>query len=546
MAACGLALASSPAHAGAGAWSNEKGIKHLHFEFGPIDVKPGQNDATNVTVPQTAMPKINGYIMRMKPNLQYMDGSVPRVDVLHLHHGVWLNLSRQSDTSPFQPLEPIFFAGEEKTVFNIPKGYGYEYLAGSTWILNHMIHNNTPNATKVKLVWDLDMIPLTSPLAKKVKPVEPLWMDVRRGWGYPVFDVLRDTGSGGTYTFPDQAPSDPYAGRTIQNEFKMPWSGTIVSAVGHLHPGGLKDDIDLIRPGAKLPAGSACRSVAANIRGTKMRRSCVKATAGSKPSSVRIFRSQAKYYDRAGPVSWDVSLTASRPDWRVKVNTGDTLRITTTYDSARGAWYEAMGIVMLYVAKGERKGVDPFKQPVDWGGVLTHGHLPENDNHGGGAGVLADPRNVPDGPVPGKIEIKNFQFSPGDLGPARKRRARADRQPGSEPSVREPGSGDVRLALDHRVRGSVQRGDGHLVSARGRPVADAVRLRPARLRIEGAHAGDEQADLRHAGDPAGRHLHVFLPRSQLHARRLPCEVVSSRRPPRSSHLDRLVDVHAAA
>ena len=190
-----LALTASPALAGGGAWSNEKGIKHLHFEFGPIDVKPGQNAATNVTVPKSAMPKINGYIVRMKPNLQYMDGTVPRVDVLHLHHGVWLNLSRQSATSPFQPLEPIFFAGEEKTVFNIPKGYGYEYLAGSTWILNHMIHNNTPNATKVKLVWDLDMIPLTSPLAKKVKPVEPLWMDVRRGWGYPVFDVLRGTGA---------------------------------------------------------------------------------------------------------------------------------------------------------------------------------------------------------------------------------------------------------------------------------------------------------------------------------------------------------------
>ena len=247
---------AAPAFAGAGAWGNEKGIKHLHFEYGPIDVKPGQNDATNVTVPASAMPKINGYIVRMKPNLQYLDGTVPRVDVLHLHHGVWLNLSRQSDTSPFQPLEPIFFAGEEKTVFNIPKGYGYEYIAGSTWILNHMIHNNTPNRTKVKLVWDLDMIPLTAPLAKKVKPVEPLWMDVRRGWGYPVFDVLRGTGSGGTYTFPDQAATNPYAGRTIQNEFKMPWSGTIVSAVGHLHPGGLRDDIDVVRPGAKLPAGA--------------------------------------------------------------------------------------------------------------------------------------------------------------------------------------------------------------------------------------------------------------------------------------------------
>ena len=41
-----FALSAAPAFAGAGAWGNEKGIKHLHFEYAPIDVKPGQNSAT--------------------------------------------------------------------------------------------------------------------------------------------------------------------------------------------------------------------------------------------------------------------------------------------------------------------------------------------------------------------------------------------------------------------------------------------------------------------------------------------------------------------
>ena len=206
----------------------------------------------------------------------------------------------------------------------------------------------------------------------------------------------------------------------------------------------------------------------------------------------------AKYYDRAGPVSWDVSLTASRPDWRVKVNAGDTLRITSTYDSARGAWYEAMGIVMLYVAKGERKGIDPFKQPVDWNGVITHGHLPENDNHGGGAGVLADPRNVPDGPTPAKVEIKNFQFSPGDLGLLGSGGLVPTVNQGQSLRVRERGPRDVRLALDHRLRVAVQRLDRYLLSARRRPIGDAVRLRPARPRVEVPDARDEPPDVRHA------------------------------------------------
>ncbi len=411
-----LALAVSPASAGAGAWGSQQGIQRLHFEFGPIDVKPGQNDIKNVAVPDSAKPKVDGYIVRMKPDLRYMDGTVPRVDVLHLHHGVWLNLSRSASASPFAGIEPIFFGGEEKTVFDIPRGYGYDYKADSVWILNHMIHNNTPNRAKVKLVWDLDFIPAKSALAKKVKPVLPLWMDVRRGWGYPVFDVLRGTGRGGRYTFPDDSPVNPYTKGTIQNEFKLPMSGTIVSAVGHMHPGGLYDDVDLIRSGAVLPAGRACRRVAANIGGTRTSRRCVRATAGSRPGSVRIFRSSAKYYDPAGPVSWDVSLTASRPDWRVKARAGDTLRITSTYENKRGAWYEAMGIVLLYLAPDDTSGIDPFKAPVDWKGVLTHGHLPENDNHGGGTAVLPDARTVADGPTPARVEIKSFQFVPGDLG----------------------------------------------------------------------------------------------------------------------------------
>ncbi|HWH95765.1 MAG TPA: hypothetical protein VNT03_18035 [Baekduia sp.] len=48
------------------------------------------------------------------------------------------------------------------------KGYGYAYKKTDTWILNEMIHNNTPNATKVRLTWDLDFIPKASPLARTV------------------------------------------------------------------------------------------------------------------------------------------------------------------------------------------------------------------------------------------------------------------------------------------------------------------------------------------------------------------------------------------
>jgi hypothetical protein len=372
-----------PAQADSRWWTDADGIQHLHFATAPITVKPGQNSIENVVLPANLKPAVDGFIVRARPDLTYLDGTVPPVDVIHLHHGVWINASGHSPASPVGDVEPIFFGGEEKTVFRIPRGYGYRYKASDTWVLNEMIHNNTPNATKVRLVWDLDFIPADSPAAQGVTAVVPFWMDVRRGWGYPVFDVRKGAGGrDGRFTFPRDAKVSPYGGGAPQNEFTMPMSGTAVAAVGHLHPGGLHDDVSVVRGGA----------------------------------SRLVFTSQAKYYDPAGPVSWDVSLTASRPDWRVRLNEGDTLRIETTYDSAHSSWYENMGIVLLFIAPGDVSGPDPFAETVNPTGELTHGHLAENDHHGGRRVVYRDARRAPTGPLTTKIIIKDFRFLPGDLG----------------------------------------------------------------------------------------------------------------------------------
>jgi plastocyanin len=377
------ASASSAWAAEAGTWDGVAGVQHLHFVTAPITVKPGQNSIDNVFVPASQKPNVDGYIVRARPDLTYLNGKVPPVDVIHLHHGVWLNASAQSPASPLGGIQPIFFGGEEKTVFRIPRGYGYAYKKTDKWILNEMIHNNTPNGAKVRLVWDLDFIPADSPLAAQVKPVLPFWMDVRRGWAYPVFDVAqRSGGADGEFTFPDEAAKDPYNGGPKQNEFSMPYDATIVSAVGHLHPGGLHDDIVLERGGAKK----------------------------------LIFRSQAKYYDPAGPVSWDVSLTASKPAWRAGVKAGDVISIHSTYDARSSSWYENMGIVLLFVSPQDTSGPDPFAASVDANGELTHGHLPENDNHGGKSVIYPDARKAKGKGGTTTVKIKDYQFRPGDLG----------------------------------------------------------------------------------------------------------------------------------
>jgi plastocyanin len=108
-------------------------------------------------------------------------------------------------------------------------------------------------------------------------------------------------------------------------------------------------------------------------------------------------------------------MTSTPDDWEVAVKAGDTLSLTATYDSSRASWYESMGIGVVWVYDGPG-GSDPFTQKIDQKGVLTHGHLPENRNHGGGATALANPLKTASGPLTSNIQIGSFEYAAGDLG----------------------------------------------------------------------------------------------------------------------------------
>jgi hypothetical protein len=385
----------------------ENGAQRLTYKVGPFNIIPGQNEIGYNGMDQK--PKVDGWITRMRPDLVYTNGTVPRVDVLHLHHGVWLNLSRKDATVPFLP-ERFFAAGEEKTIFTLPKGYGYEYKASDSWLLNHMIHNLTPVAAKVYMILEIDFIPKTSPAAKGIKPVRPIWMDVENGKIYPVFNVSKGDGAKGEYTYPNDEPA-AYRGGNKRNEWVADRDGLLVGTAGHLHPGGFHTDLWLRRKGARV-ARPACAS-----KGSRKARAACKARAPrGYGSNVHLFRSKAKYFEPAGAVSWDVAMTGTRRDWRVKINKGDTLWTSATYDSKRGSWWESMGIMVAYMAEGG-SGDNPFRKRVDYPGKPTHGHLRENRNHGGGKTNLPDPRTLPDGAVVGggNIDILDFKYALGDF-----------------------------------------------------------------------------------------------------------------------------------
>jgi hypothetical protein len=382
------------------------GAQRITYRIGPFDVIPGQNEIGFSGIRDK--PKVDGWITRIRPDLTYLDGRVPRVDVIHLHHGVWLNLARRDATWPGIP-ERFFASGEEKTIFEIPKGYGYRYKASDGWILNHMIHNLTPVAAKVYMTYEVDFIPADSRAARGLRAARPVWMDVRNGSVYPVFNVTKGSGSNGKFTFPDDQP-DAYPNGAQPNEWVVDRDGVLIATAGHLHPGGLYNDLWLRREGARVRSARCGR-----FRTAKAARRCRRNAPRGRGNTAHLFRSEAKYWEPAGAVSWDVSMTGTKDRWRVKVRKGDVLRTNVTYNTRRGAWWESMGIMVAWMADSG-PGRNPFRRRVAYEGAVTHGHLPENRNHGGKRARLPDPRKLPSGPFnPGTVDILGFNYQLGDL-----------------------------------------------------------------------------------------------------------------------------------
>ena len=402
----------------------------MRFVYGPLAVKPGQNDVLigPVTIEK---PVQDGYITRFKPNLTRVDGTVPPVQDVHLHHGTWLNSTDNYGTGPF------FASGEEKTIAPFPRGYGMPIKATDQWQLLYMVHSAVQQPMEVYITYEIDFVPASSDAAADMTPAYPLWLDVRPS-GYPVFNVQRPyggddgectwpreecaafnswgkqevgqgtpgNGKGEDYTLP--AEGEPF-GR-IQNFT----GGTIIGLGGHLHPGGLRNEVDLVRG----------------------------------EDEQRIYTSDPTYWDpddrsKGGgpPNSWDFSMRVNGlPKYGVHVEPGDVLRSNAVYDTKLASTYENMGIVVsLLVPEDENgnkqaPGVDAFTAPVDTsrdcdsGGVTaptptlcpngmleTHGHYKENGFRGGAQGNWTA---AVGGPLSGKtteVGIADFLYAPGDL-----------------------------------------------------------------------------------------------------------------------------------
>jgi len=161
------------------------GMQVLHFNAGPYSVHPGAN---LILLDSNHVPKPNqdGYMVRFVPNLRYAlpngkcCGRIPHVSVIHLHHGVWLSNGAagqgEGEGSSYGGLYPFMATGEEKTIYQFPRGYGYPIGASDKWILNYMIHNLTAKPAQVYINYTINFVPLTDP----ARPESP--RSTRSGW----------------------------------------------------------------------------------------------------------------------------------------------------------------------------------------------------------------------------------------------------------------------------------------------------------------------------------------------------------------------------
>ncbi|HEX2087228.1 MAG TPA: hypothetical protein VHF89_16215, partial [Solirubrobacteraceae bacterium] len=346
------------------------------YRYGPLLAAAGQN---LIMVGPVTVEKPPGdvFVTRVEPELLDAEGRVPPVEEVHMHHAVMLNMSRPDAGWPSLP-ERFYGFAEEKTIGQFPPGYGYRVRPSDVWAVNYMLHNGTRANETVFVQYTIDVVQASSPTGQAMKEARPLWLDVQNGKAYPVFDVRRDDGGDGRFTYPDEA-SNPYPDGNRLQRWRVPRDMTLIAGAGHLHPGGLWVDLHAERGGRRQ----------------------------------HLFRSDAVYFDPNGPVSWDLAMTYTPTTWRAGLKEGDVLEVSTTYDSSRASWYESMGLMLTYYA--EEPGPDVFESPPVTRGEPTHGHLAAADNHGGvDTGAPDFAAWGPMETVDDRVGIAGFAYAPGD------------------------------------------------------------------------------------------------------------------------------------
>ena len=479
--------------------------QRMRFSFGPIVVKPGQNDVLvePVTIEK---PMRDGYITRFRaqPRARRRQRAADRAGPpppRHLALGRRATAAARSSPPARRRPSPRSRAATGCRSRRPTPG------CCSTW-------STRPSSSRWR-----STSPTTStssrrtrPRSSGIKPAYPLWLDVRPS-GYPVFNTQRDFGGkDGECTWPKEqcAAFDPWGKQIVGQgepgngkgeDLELPGEGRAVRRDRELHrrhadrdrrPPASGRDPERDRPGPRRQDEDADLHRAAPPTGT--------AQDNRRPAARRLVG----------------LLDAGRsgfPFWGVRVKPGDMLRSNATYDTSSSrptrtwASRSACSCPTTRTASRRRPGVNPFKAPRrplarPAGRAACQAKRPTLCDQGRRHPRPPAPRTTTTAARSGEWERRELRRR-NEVGdrrlPLRARRPLDDRR------CRHPDREARRDAQLHQLRGRGDLPHGHLVQVpvprpdgRGVPARrrhDQHRAQ-GRLRLLGAR-------VRHAGDRAG-------------------------------------------
>ena len=292
----------------------------LTYRYGPIAIGPYQVNLREL-VADLPKPQVDGYLTGMEANIVDADGTPVPISRVMLHHVVFGNLGRRVgerkdamcdritmlDNRTAYPAyaERFFGVGEERVAGRLPDGYGYPVKGADRWMATWMLMNHRNRPDSVYLEYKVRY-----ETQRALTPVQLLWADVRNCNYDPVYDVPGGGRPGSTHT--------------DSRTFTMPYSGRIVTGVGHVHGGG--KEVEVSQP----DCGNR----------TLVRSRATWARAHDPEYRVRPL------VHEPGPIDMDVVQSARG----IPVAAGERLRLSSRYD-ARLPHTRVMGIMGLFVAR---------------------------------------------------------------------------------------------------------------------------------------------------------------------------------------------------
>jgi plastocyanin len=185
---------------------------------GPYTV--GRYDTVMVS-DEVRTPPLKGWVTDMHAELVDQDGRAVPVDEAMLHHVFFHNLDRlRSRGNCAAQIPEVFYGtGEEDQSLDLPEGYGYRLRDRDHWRMGAMLmsHRYVPEQVWVRYEVEVTTVKQTG--------VRPLW--------------VRANGCGDSSSYNVAGGGAPGSVDDQTFRWRVPLTGRIVAAGGHLHAGAL-------------------------------------------------------------------------------------------------------------------------------------------------------------------------------------------------------------------------------------------------------------------------------------------------------------------